>query len=149
MSELAPNLDARDVEFDDDPDRVDLDVLWAYLSKEAYWARWRDREQVEQQMRAAWRVVGAYRVGSGEMVGFARAMSDGFGVAWLADVFVVAEAQGLGVGSGLVDTMIEQGPGRDFCWVLHTADAHHFYERFGFAAPGPTTLERPGRYPEG
>jgi len=146
MTEVAPLVDDRvDVEYDDDADRVDLDVLWSFLSTEAYWARSRSRATIEQQLRSAWRIVGAYRSGSGEMVGFARAISDGVGVAWLADVFVVPCLQGRGVGTGLVDAMIEQGPGKDFSWVLHTADAHGFYGRFGFGAPGPTTLERPAR----
>jgi hypothetical protein len=30
-----------DLELDDDPDRVDLGALWAFLSAEAYWGRWR------------------------------------------------------------------------------------------------------------
>ena len=40
--------------------------------------------------------------------------------------------------------MVDDGPGADFRWMLHTADAHGLYERFGFAAPDPTYLERPG-----
>ena len=35
-------------ELDDNPDRVDLDVVWQFLSTEAYWGRWRTREIVEQ-----------------------------------------------------------------------------------------------------
>ena len=70
-------------EMDDARDRVDLDVVWGYLSTEAYWGRWRPREIVEQQVRTAWRVVGAYEQDSGAMVGFARAFSDGFAFAYL------------------------------------------------------------------
>ena len=54
-------------ELDDDPTRVDRDVLWTFLSTEAYWARWRQRGDVEAQLAAAWRVVGAYD-GDGAMV---------------------------------------------------------------------------------
>jgi len=88
-------------ELDDDPARVDRDVLWTFLSTEAYWARWRDRRDVESQLAAAWRVVAAYD-GDGEMVGFARAVSDGITIAYLADVFIVPAARGSGLGVALV-----------------------------------------------
>jgi GNAT superfamily N-acetyltransferase len=132
-----------DVEIDDDKDRVDLDVVWSFLSEQAYWARWRDRATVEGQIRSAWRVVGAYR--AGELVGFARAISDGCSIAVLSDVFVLPEARGLGVGKGLVGTMVEEGPGAEFTWLLHTSDAHGLYRQFGFVAPNSRLMERPSR----
>ena len=61
--------------------------------------------------------------------------SDGVGFAYLADVFVLAEHRGHALGKQLMQRMIEDGPGRDFRWVLFTADAHGLYEQFGFAAP--------------
>lgn len=132
-------------ELDDDPDRIDRDVVWEYLSKEAYWGRWRDRSVVERQIDGAWRVVGAYGAGGGGMVGFARAVSDGVALAYLADVFVLPAHRGKGLGRALVTAMIEEGPGADFRWMLHTADAHGLYARYGFAAPDHTYLERPAR----
>jgi GNAT superfamily N-acetyltransferase len=135
-----------DFDLDDDPDRVDLDVVWQFMSTEAYWGRWRDRDMVERQLAGAWRVVGAYRVDTGQMVGFARAISDGVGLAYLADVFVVAQARGHGVGKALVRGMIDDGPGAEFRWMLHTADAHELYRRFGFTEPDSTYLERPGKH---
>jgi GNAT superfamily N-acetyltransferase len=120
-----------DYELDDDPTRLDLDVVWKFLSAEAYWGRWRTREQVEAAIDGSWRVVGAYRAGS--MVGFARAFSDGVSSAYLADVFVVDPARGSGLGKEIVREMIDNGPGDRFRWMLHTADAHGLYRQFGFA----------------
>jgi GNAT superfamily N-acetyltransferase len=134
-------------ELDDDPGRVDLDVVWAFLGGEAYWARWRTRDDVERQVRGAWRVVGAYETATGAMVGFARALSDGVALAYLADVFVLPEHRGAGLGGRLVAEMIDHGPGAGFRWLLHTADAHGLYARFGFAPPDATVLERPGSRP--
>lgn len=37
---------------------------------------------------------------------------------------------------------LDDGPGRDFRWTLHTADAHTLCARFGFAPPDGTYLER-------
>lgn len=137
-----------DFEIDDDRDRVDRDVLWEFLSTQAYWGRWRDRAKLERQLAGAWRVVAAYWTGTGEMIGFARAFSDGEASAYLADVFVVEQARGRGVGKALVHAMIEEGPGPHFRWMLHTLDAHDLYRPFGFAEPDGTYLERKGRNAE-
>jgi GNAT superfamily N-acetyltransferase len=144
-------------EVDDDPRRIDHAVLCRFLTTQAYWGRWRTPETIVEQVRASWRVVGAYRSagdGPGDpgaeeapagMVGFARAVSDGFAIAYLADVFVLPEHRGRGLGHLLVSTMIDAGPGRTFRWLLHTSDAHGLYADYGFAAPDATLLERPAR----
>ena len=110
---------------------------------ERYWGRWRTREQVETQLDTAWRVVGAYRADTGAQVGFARAVSDGVGFAYLADVFVLADHRGHGLGKRLMRLMIEDGPGRDMRWTLFTGDAHDLYRQFGFAEPDRTAMVRP------
>lgn len=129
-------------ELDDDPARVDRDAAWRFLSTDAYWERWRERAHVEEQIAGAWRVVGAYGP-DGKMIGFARALSDGVALAYLADVYVLPEARGTGLGVELVRTMIERGPGAAFRWMLHTRDAHGLYEKFGFAPADARYLERP------
>ncbi|MET3803777.1 GNAT superfamily N-acetyltransferase [Nakamurella sp. UYEF19] len=130
-------------ELDDDPVRVDRDALWQFLNSEAYWGVWRTRADVEHQLDAAWRVVGCYHDGS--LVGFARAVSDGISFAYLADVYVLREHRGHGLGQAVVEEMIEAGPGSMFRWVLNTADAHSLYGKFGFVAPDSTSMERPSR----
>jgi GNAT superfamily N-acetyltransferase len=130
-----------DYEVSDDPSRVDVDAAWAYLGSEAYWARWRTREDFARQVTGAWRVVGVYAA-DGAMVGFARAFSDGVALAYLADVYVLPAHRGAGLGRRLVQVMVEEGPGRDFRWLLHTADAHGLYASFGFAPPDATLMER-------
>jgi GNAT superfamily N-acetyltransferase len=122
-------------DLDDDPARLDLDVLWEFLSTQAYWGRWRTRAIVEQQVASAWRVIGVYERSSGDMVGFARAVSDGCALAYLADVFVLPPHRGQGLGAELVRAMIEDGPGARFRWMLHTRDAQPLYAKFGFAPP--------------
>lgn len=99
----------------------------------------------EHQAGGAWRVVGAYERSTGAMVGFARALSDGVALAYLADVFVLPEHRGRGLGTAIIRRMIDDGPGVAFRWMLHTRDAHDVYRPFGFAAPDDTYLERPPR----
>jgi GNAT superfamily N-acetyltransferase len=129
-------------ELDDDPARVDLDAIWAFLSTEAYWGRERSRDVVERQVRGASRVIGLYR--EARQVGFARVLSDGR-IAYLADVYVLAEHRGRGLGVELVREAVDDGPQRDLRWLLHTKDAHGLYAKFGFGPPSDRLLERPGR----
>jgi GNAT superfamily N-acetyltransferase len=129
-------------EIDPDPERVDVDALCAFLDAEAYWARWRTRDDVRHQVSTAWRVVGVYTERS-EMVGFARAVSDGRDIAYLADVYVLSDHRGQGLGRALLREMIENGPGAMFRWMLHTRDAHGLYRGFGFAEPDERFMERP------
>jgi N-acetyltransferase len=128
-------------EIDDDPARIDPAAAVSFLTTAAYWGRWRGDQDIRRQIAAAWRVIGAYDAG-GAMVGFARAFSDG-GSAYLADVYVLPENRGAGLGKALVAMMIEDGPGAGQRWMLHTSDAHGLYRSFGFAAPDGRYLERP------
>ena len=129
-------------EVDADPNRIDREVVWSYLHDEAYWGRGRTRADVEKQLDGAWRVVGAY-ADDGAQVGFARAVSDGVAVAYLADVFVLKDHRRRGLGRRIVQTMIDDGPGADFRWLLHTGDATFLYASFGFRPTDRTVLERP------
>jgi GNAT superfamily N-acetyltransferase len=132
---------------DTDPDRLDFEVIWTFLSTEAYWHRWRSREDVATQIAGSWRVVGAYDDATGDQVAFARALSDGVCEAYLADVFVLPGHRGHGLGKALVAAMIDEGPGAHLRWTLFTGDAHGLYGQFGFAAPDHTAMVRPGRRP--
>ncbi|NYE95574.1 GNAT superfamily N-acetyltransferase [Psychromicrobium silvestre] len=132
-----------DYEISDDPARINLEAIWQFLSTEAYWGRQRSREEVERQITGAWRVVGAYRAGGNELVGFARAVSDGVGFGYLADVFVHPEHRGHSLGKRIVSKMIDEGPGATFRWTLFTADAHGLYRQFGFVEPDGSAMVRP------
>ena len=79
-----------------------------------------------------------------QMVGFARAVSDAASLAYLADVYILPEHRGQGLGVRLLAVMIDEGPGYHYRWMLHTADAHGLYAKAGFAPPNETYLERPG-----
>jgi ribosomal protein S18 acetylase RimI-like enzyme len=127
-------------ELDDDPERVDVEAVHAYLAGESYWALGRPLAVQERLVREAARVVGLYR--NGEQVGFCRAATDGVSVVYLADVYVLAEHRGRGLGVELVREMIENGPYADRKWLLHTEDAHDLYRRFGFEAPNYKVMER-------
>jgi len=127
-------------ELDDDPERVDVGAVHAFLTH-SYWAEGREYETVERLVREAQRVVGLYH--DGRQVGFSRAVSDGTSVTYLADVYVLPEHRGRGLGVELVREMIDNGPYASRRWLLHTRDAHELYRRFGFGPPGERLMERP------
>ncbi|WP_137844681.1 GNAT family N-acetyltransferase [Microbacterium sp. 2FI] len=131
-----------DYDIDDDPARIQRDVVWEWLSANAYWGRWRGRDEIEAQIAGAWRVVGVYRADTGAQIGFARAVSDGIGFAYLADVYIAEPHQGAGLGRRLLARMIDEGPGHDFRWTLFTRDAHTLYAEFGFEEPDQTAMVR-------
>jgi len=130
-------------ELDDDPRRVDIDAVHDYLSRHSYWAKGRKRERQMELNLAAARVVGLYV--DARQIGYARAVSDGVSLAYLADLFVLSEVRGRGLGAEIVGEMVERGPLASLRWLLHTEDAQGLYERFGFVAPTRTVLERPAR----
>ena len=128
------------MELDDDPARVDVDAVHDFLSNRSYWARGRPRETVERLVREADRVVGLYD--GARQVGFARAFTDGTSLVYLADVYVLPEYRGRGLGVELVGEMVERGPYAQLRWILHTRDAHELYRKFGFEEPSERVMER-------
>jgi GNAT superfamily N-acetyltransferase len=130
------------LELDDDPARIDIDAVHRYLAVESYWAQGRPRELVERLVREAQRVVGIYD--GDHQIAFARGVTDGAAVAYLADVYVLPEYRGRGLGVELVREVVEHGPYAHVRWLLHTRDAHELYRKLGFAEPDERLMERPG-----
>ena len=140
-------LEIEGYEVDDDPSRVDFEAVWHFLSTEAYWSKWRTRDDVERQVRGAWRVVGVYEKSSGAQVGFARALSDGVSEAYLADVYIGPGHRGRGLSKRLLSLMCDELPGKNFRWFLSTRDGHGLYEQFGFGPPNDRVMVRPDAFP--
>jgi GNAT superfamily N-acetyltransferase len=131
-------------ELDDDRARLDVAAVHAYIGGESYWAKGRSREQMQAVIDGSARVIGLYAPG-GAQVGFCRVVSDGVTFAYLADVYVLAQHRGRGLGAELVGEAVEPEPWGRMKWFLATHDAHALYRRFGFEQPGHTALERHGR----
>ena len=128
------------VELDDDPERIDVAAVHDYLANESYWAKGRPYDVVERLVREAQRVVGAYD--GDRQVGFARAFTDGVSLVYLADVYVLPEYRGRGLGVALIREMVDNGPYADLRWILHTRDAHSLYRKFRFGDPSERVMER-------
>jgi ribosomal protein S18 acetylase RimI-like enzyme len=128
------------IELDDDSGRIDVAAVHDYLANEAYWAKGRPYEVVERLIREAQRVVGVYD--GDRQVGFARAFTDGVSLVYLADVYVLPEYRGRGLGLQLLREMVENGPYAELRWILHTRDAHGLYRKVGFGEPSERVMEK-------
>jgi GNAT superfamily N-acetyltransferase len=125
----------------DERGRLDLGVVHKFISEESYWGQGRPAEAVRRSVENS-QPFGVYR--GGEMVGFARVVTDYATFAWVADVFVVAEHRGRGLSKWLMGTILSHPDLQGFRrWVLATKDAHGLYRQFGFEE-----LRRPERWME-
>jgi len=113
-----------------DKARFDVAAIHAYLTR-SYWSPGIPRAVVEKA------IAGSLCFGlfseQGNQVGFARAITDGATFAYLADVYVLEEHRGKGLGKWIVETTLAhpslQGLRRI---LLATRDAHKLYAQFGF-----------------
>ncbi len=128
------------LELDDDKSRLDRAEVHRFLSEEAYWAKGRTRETVDALIDGAARVVGVYD--GDRQVGYCRAATDGVSFVYLADVYLLPEYRGRGLGEELVREMIDNGPYAGLRWLLHTRDMHALYRKLGFGDPSFRVMER-------
>ena len=129
------------LELDDAKDRIDREEVHRFICDVSYWGKGRPRETQDRLIDEASRVVGLYD--GDRQIGFCRAFSDGLAAAYLADVYVLDEYRGQGLGEALVREMIENGPYAGVKWLLHTTDMHPLYRKLGFAEPNYKAMERP------
>lgn len=128
------------IEVDDDKARIDRAEVHRFLSDESYWAAGRARDTQDRLIDEATRVVGLYD--GDRQIGFCRAFTDGTSIAYLADVYVLADYRGRGLGEELVRELVDNGPFASMKWLLHTTDMHQLYRKLGFGEPSQKVMER-------
>ena len=127
--------------FSTDRGRLDIEAIHAFLSTESYWVPGIRREFVERAIETSL----CFAIFDGpRQLAFARVITDGAGFAWLADVFVVADARGQKLGERLIDFVLAHPDlQRIRRFMLATRDAHGLYAKYGF-----TQLAHPERIME-
>lgn len=124
-----------------DRERLDIASIHRFISQESYWTPGIARELVERAIANSL-CFGAYSQGA--QIGFARVVSDFVGFAYLADVFVLREWRGRGVGKRLMRFVFDHPQLQNLRrFMLATRDAHGLYAEFGF-----TALANPQRFME-
>lgn len=133
-----------------DKSLLDLGVIHGFLNA-SYWAAGRSVETIRRSIENSL-PFGVYK--GTKQVGFARVITDYATFAWIADVFILDEHQGKGLGKWLMEVIIAHPELQGFRrWVLATKDAHELYRKFGFnelrlperwmERHDPNTQERP------
>lgn len=117
-----------------DIDQFDFDVVHRYLSEVAYWSPGITREKVERAARHSL----AFGLFKGALqIGYARMITDTATFAYLADVFVLPEHQGHGLGTWMMQCVMAHPDVQDLRrMMLVTADAHALYAACGFGPLG-------------
>ena len=124
-----------------DKDRLDFTTIHDFLSLRSYWAEGRSLEVVKSSIANSV-AFGLFK--DNQQIGFARVVTDYATFAWLADVFVLDEFRGRGLGKWLIAVILAHPDLQGFRrWVLSTKDAHNLYRNFGFME-----LKRPERWME-
>jgi GNAT superfamily N-acetyltransferase len=124
-----------------DQSRLDVNMIHDFLSNSSYWAVGRKMETVKRSIENSL-AFGLYE--NDRQVGFARIVTDYATFAWVADVFVLEEARGRGLGTWLMEVMLAHPELQGFRrWSLATKDAHEIYRKLGFSE-----LKRPERWME-
>jgi uncharacterized protein (DUF952 family) len=119
-----------------DRTRIDMDCVYRFLSRDAYWSTGIPRDVVERALGNSL-CFGLYTP-AGDQAGFSRVVTDYATYGYLADVFVLPEHRALGLGLWLVQCVVDHpGLAGLRSWQLGTRDAHGIYERLGWHAADP------------
>jgi N-acetylglutamate synthase-like GNAT family acetyltransferase len=117
----------------------DLARIHDFLARESYWAAGIPLETLHRALQHSV-CYGGYV--DGELVAFARAVTDQATFAYLADVFVLAAHRGRGHGRAIVAALMSDGRLQGLRrWHLVTRDMQALYGGFGF-----TGLNQPERH---
>jgi Acetyltransferase (GNAT) family. len=128
------------IQISTDKDKLNFELIFNFLSS-SYWGKnytfYSVKKSVENSL-----CFGMFF--NEKQIGFARVITDYTRFAYLADVFIVEEQRGRGLGKMLLEyvfnfpSLTEVGK-----WMLATADAAELYAKFGFS-----TLTNPNKYME-
>lgn len=125
-------------------DRTDMEKVLAMLHG-TYWAGDLKMSELEERAKtsrchAMYANADAGDPTSAELIAWLRVITDGETMAYLCDVVVDEQWRGLGAGTALVQAAMEAQHPMD--WLLHTIDAHRFYEKLGFERRGELLMEK-------
>ena len=119
-------------------DNMELSDI-VHLLRTTYWAGDRPVEVIETALKNS-RCFGIRLPGSNTLAAFARVVSDGATMYYLADVVVDEAWRGRGLGTALVSHIVSCPTYARLRGLLFTRDAHGLYRKFGFDAPSDRVM---------
>ncbi|MBO3458110.1 GNAT family N-acetyltransferase [Aetokthonos hydrillicola Thurmond2011] len=127
------------IQFSDRKSKIDIHQLQHLLNLSAFWAEGRNIDDLSLAITNSEPVI---TVWDGEqLIGFARATSDGVYRATIWDVVIHPDYRGAGLGSKLVETVLSH-PRMNRVERVYLTTTHQqtFYERIGFQSNSSTTM---------
>lgn len=124
-------MNSRQIQFDTDPNQIDLSQLRELFKLEALWPKERRVEDLKSAIFHSEPVVSAW---DGEkMIGFARATSDGIYRAMIWDLLIHPDYRGVGLEGKLLGKLLNHPRmNRVEKVYLMTSDRQQFYQQIGF-----------------
>jgi GNAT superfamily N-acetyltransferase len=123
----------------DERDRADIDAIHNLL-RDTYWAATRTRELVALSVENS---LCFSLFHSGRQVGIARVLTDYGATSYLCDVVLEPPHRSNGLGSWLMQRVLDHPVVRNTYVLLITRDAQAFYRKFGFATPRYECMAKP------
>jgi GNAT superfamily N-acetyltransferase len=111
-----------------DKEKLDIEMIYRFLSQ-SYWASNRTLDEVKESIKHSL-CFGVYQ--EKIQVGFARIITDYSTFSYLADVFIIPEFRGFGLGKWLIETIFSLDEVKNVRCMLLTTDAHTLYEQVDF-----------------
>lgn len=138
-----------EIQISTDKGLIDIDFVFNYLNKVAYWSKGISRELVEKSIEHS---LCFSVLLQGKQIGFARLVTDYATFAYLGDVFIDPAYRGKGYSKQMMQFIVSY-PGLEVLrrWILMTSDAHGLYQQFGFTTPAKPeiVMERVKQNPYG
>jgi GNAT superfamily N-acetyltransferase len=110
-----------------DKSMLDVGMIHHFLYTTAHWAVGRPMNVVKKSIEGSL----CFGVYDGEkQIGFARIVTDGATVGWICDMFILPAYRGQGLGTWLVDCMMQHPDVKGLRRILlNTRDAHDLYKK--------------------
>lgn len=113
-----------------DKNKLDINYIHHFLSKESYWAKNIPIDIVRKSIEGSF-CFGIYN--GNQQIGFARVITDYATFGYLADVFVDKKYRGKGLSKNLMQFIMDNETIKGLRrFMLATLDAHGLYEQYGF-----------------
>ena len=113
----------------DDKELLDLSKICALL-RDTYWAAERTPECIRKSIENSL-CLGLYR--KGELIGFARAITDYATFTYFCDVIIDSRFRNQGLGKWMMESFTQHPLLQTKSQTLVTKDAHALYARYGFS----------------
>ncbi|MCJ8281501.1 MAG: GNAT family N-acetyltransferase [Rivularia sp. ALOHA_DT_140] len=125
--------------FSDAKSKIDIQQLKELFCLGAFWAKERNIEDLAEAIKNSEPVIAVWN--KQQLIGFARATSDGVYRATIWDVVIHPDFRGTGLGSKLVETVLSHPRMSKVERVyLMTTHQQKFYEKIGFEQNTSTTM---------